>query len=91
MLSATCKHHRVKFRLQLCRCNVRCRVASYAYAQVFVAHHNGRFKGDALGFHLRNTAINVRLFHFEVGNAVAKQAADPIRFFKYRHGVPRSR
>src|SRR5258707_9507304 len=32
-------------------------------------------KGDALGFHLRDAAVDVMLLHLEIGNAVAQQPA----------------
>ncbi len=32
-------------------------------------------EGHAFGFHLRDAAVDVVLFHLEVGNAVAHQAA----------------
>ena len=32
-------------------------------------------KGDALGLHLRDAAVDVMLFHLEIGNAVAQQPA----------------
>src|ERR1019366_627229 len=39
------------------------------------------------GRHLRHAAVDVVLLHFEVGNAVAEQAADPIAFLKEHHRV----
>src|SRR6202035_3799578 len=32
-------------------------------------------KGDALGLHLRDAAVDDVLLHLEIGNAIAKQAA----------------
>ena len=42
-----------------------------------VEHH-------ALGLHLRDAAVDVMLFHLEVGNAVAKQPAGLGKFFRRR-------
>src|ERR1700722_8420475 len=39
------------------------------------ADRSAVMKGDALGFHLRDAAVDDVLFHLEVGNAVAQQAA----------------
>ena len=48
-------------------------------------------EGDALGFHLRHAAVDDVLFHLEVGNAVAKQAAGLGEFLEDMHVVAGAR
>ena len=45
-------------------------------------------KDDPLGLHLLNPAVDDVLFHLEVRNAVAEQAADPVALLEDCHGVP---
>ena len=42
---------------------------------------------DALGLHLLDAAVDQVLFHLEVGDAVAQQAADAVALLEQRHGV----
>src|SRR5487761_1913846 len=44
-------------------------------------------KGDSLGLHLRDAAVDDVLFHLEIGNAVAQQAAGLGVFLEYVHVV----
>ena len=46
---------------------------------------------DALSPHLLDPAIDVCLFHLEVGNAVAQQPADPVIFLEQHHLVAGAR
>src|SRR5690606_15643313 len=48
----------------------------------FVTDIGGCLKLYAFGFELAQAAVDVHLFHFEIGNAVAQQAADTAAFFK---------
>ena len=48
-------------------------------------------EGDALGLHLRDAAVDQVLFHLEVGDAVAQQAADAVGLFEQRHRVAGAR
>jgi hypothetical protein len=43
-----------------------------------------------LCLHLSDSTIDVVFFHFEVGNAIAKQTANSVVALKYRNGVARS-
>ena len=60
-------------------------------ARVELADHDTGSKSHAFGRHLLDAAINVRLFHLEIGNAVAQKAADAIILFEHRHVVPDAR
>ena len=46
---------------------------------------------DALGFHLLQPTVDDPLFHFEIGNTVAQQAADAIGLLKERDAMARAR
>ena len=46
-----------------------------------------RLKYHAFGSHLLQAAVENILFHLEIGDAIAQQAADAVGFFKERHGV----
>src|SRR3984957_19489272 len=48
-------------------------------------------KGDALGFHLRDAAVDDALFHLEVGNAVAQKPAGLGEFLEHMHVVSGTR
>ena len=48
-------------------------------------------EGDALGLHLRDAAVDDVLFHLEVGNAVAQQAAGLGVFLEHMHVVAGAR
>ena len=48
-------------------------------------------EGDALGFHLRDAAVDDALFHLEVGNAVAQKAAGLGEFLEHMHVVSGAR
>ena len=48
-------------------------------------------KGDALGLHLRDAAVDDVLLHLEVGNAVAQQAAGPGVLLEDMHVVAGAR
>ena len=48
-------------------------------------------EGDALGFHLRDAAVDDVLFHLEVGNAIAQQAAGLGEFLVHMHVVAGAR
>jgi hypothetical protein len=52
------------------------------------AHVDAGLEHDALGFHHLQAAINDRLFHLEIGNAVAQQSADAGVALEHGHGVP---
>src|SRR5690606_2499256 len=54
------------------------------------AHVGGWAEFHTFGFHLGKSAVDVGLFQFEVGNAVAQQAADAIAFLEYGNGMPRA-
>ena len=45
----------------------------------------------ALGLHLLDAAVDVRLLHLEVGDAVAQQAADAVVLLEHRHRVAGAR
>ena len=49
------------------------------------------FEGHPFGFHLLAPAVDQVLFHLEVGNAVAQQAADAVALFEHGHAMPRAR
>ena len=51
------------------------------------AHGRGAHEGDALGLHLGQAPVQHRLLHFELGDAVAEQAAGLFRPLEDRHGV----
>ena len=46
---------------------------------------------DAFGAHLLDAALDVALLHFEIGDAVAQQAADAVGLFEDGDGVPGAR
>ena len=46
-------------------------------------HQHAGAKHHTFGLHLGHTAVDVGFFHFEIGNAVAQQAAHTVIFFKY--------
>src|SRR4030095_1958600 len=48
-------------------------------------------KYDAFDGHLRHPAVDRRLFHLEIGNAVTQEAANTIRFFVDHDAVTRAR
>ena len=52
-----------------------------------VAHHHAGANGDAFGFELFGAAVDVRLFHFEIRNAVAQQTPNAVVLFKQGHIV----
>jgi hypothetical protein len=47
-------------------------------------------KANSLGFKLSEPAIDVVLFHLEVGYAIAKKASDTIISLKNSNGMPRA-
>ena len=51
------------------------------------AHKHAGAERDTLGLHLLHAAVDVRLFHLEVGNAVAQQPAHAVVLFKQRDAV----
>ena len=55
------------------------------------AHQHPGAHGDALGLHLLDAAVDQVLFHFEVGDAVAQQAAHAVVLLEQRHGVAGAR
>jgi hypothetical protein len=81
-LGATGDDERVKVGQQL-RCRHRVGTAA---ANLLVDT-----KLDALGLHLLDAAIDMRLLELEVGNAVAQQATDTIVLFKDDHRMPDAR
>ena len=48
-----------------------------------VAHQHAGFEDHALGLHLLDTAIDVAFFHFEIGDAIAQQAAHTVVFLEH--------
>ena len=68
------QHHRVELGAQLVRGDVDTDVDAGA-------------EFGALGPHLVQAAIQVALFHLELGNAVAQQPADPVGALEDRHLV----
>src|SRR5262249_35413040 len=46
---------------------------------------------DPFGLHLLKTPIDNPLFHFEIWNPVAKQAADTVSLFEHGHAMARPR
>ena len=44
----------------------------------------------ALGFHLRDAAVEVALLHLELGDAVAQEPADAVGAFEHHDVVPRA-
>ena len=50
-------------------------------------HLEAGAEDHALGFHLRDPAINQVLFHLEVRNAVAQQTTNPVRLFEHSRGM----
>ena len=57
---------------------------------VFPNRHTG-LELDALGFHLFQPTVDDPLFHFEIGNAIAQQAADAIGLLEERDAMTRAR
>ena len=55
------------------------------------AHFARRAKLHTFCLHLYGAAINQVLFHLEVGDAVAQQAAKPIRLLEHGHGMAYAR
>ena len=56
-----------------------------------VAHVGIGDEFDAFGAHLIDAALDVALFHFEIWDAVAQQAADAVGFFEDGDGVSGAR
>jgi hypothetical protein len=52
------------------------------------AHQHAGAEDHALGLHLLDAAVDVRLLHLEVGDAVAQQAADAAVLLEHRHAWP---
>src|SRR3569623_565526 len=48
-------------------------------------------ENDAFGFHLLDTAVNMRFLHLEIGNTVAQQAADAVVFLEHGDVMPGAR
>ena len=46
---------------------------------------------DAFGLHLHRAAVDQVLFHFEVWDAVAQQASDPVALLEHGHRMARAR
>jgi hypothetical protein len=55
-----------------------------------VADFDVRAEQDAFDQHLRHPAVDRRLLHLEIGNAIAEQPADAIRFFVDHDAVART-
>jgi hypothetical protein len=51
---------------------------------------NPSSKAHTLRFKLSESSVDVTLFHFEIGNSIAQQAANSIIFLKDRNGMPGS-
>ena len=77
-LGAAREHHGVEVGQQFFRWNVS-------------AHFLAHAELHAFSLHLLDAAIDEMLFHLEVGNAIAQQAADAIIFLKQHHVMPRAR
>ena len=57
-------------------------------ARNVLAHVHAGLEHDAFGLHHLQAAINDLLFHLEIGDAVAQQAADAAVALEHGHGVP---
>ena len=91
LLRARAEQHRIKVFLKLLCTDVLLGPIGHLGVLGPCANGDRGFKDHALGLHLFNTAINVRLLHLEVGDAVAKQAAHTVIFFKHRHRMTHTR
>jgi hypothetical protein len=58
--------------------------------EVLADQHAGA-EAHALRLHLLDAAVDQALFHLEVGNAVAQQAADAVALLEHRHLVAGAR
>ena len=90
LLGAAGQHHRVKILVQLLRRDRFFGPVGDLGIMGQRAHHHTTAKRHTFGSHLLNPAVNMDLFHFEVWNAVAQQAANPVVLFKQRHIVTRT-
>jgi len=85
-LGAASQDHGVELRLELLGRDCLGRPvgdrAAFAQRLLEAAHHHAGPEGHAFGSHLLDAAVDVRLFHLEVRNAVAQQAAHRIVLFE---------
>src|SRR5215469_4691030 len=75
LLGAAGEEHSVKFSAQTFHGDI--------YADVRI-----RLKIDSFGAHLLHAPVDQVLLHFEIGDTVAQQPADPVRFLEYRDVMP---
>ena len=69
--------HRIELRAQL-------------FARNVLADRHTRLELHSFGLELLQPAVDHPLFHFKIGNAVTKQAADTVGLFKQRDTVARA-
>ncbi|MNV50181.1 hypothetical protein D3C71_1421780 [compost metagenome] len=95
MLGATCQQHGIELLVQLLgRDGFLGPVGDlgiFAQSVLGGAHEHAGAKHHAFGFHLLDAAVNVRLLHLEVRNAVAQQPAHAVVLFKQRDAVASAR
>ena len=58
---------------------------------LLVGNQHAGAEAHALGLHLLDAAVDQMLLHFEIGNAIAQQAANAVILFEHRDGVTRAR
>ena len=83
LLCAAANDDSVKIFHQLLWRDCLAGIVFYFRAHCLFANINAGSKGNPLGLHLLNAAINQPLFHFEVRNTIAQQAANPIILLIY--------
>jgi hypothetical protein len=91
LLGAAGQQHGVEVGLQLRRRDGFLGPVGDLAALGQLAHQHAGAEHDALGLHLLHAAVDVRLLHLEVGNAVAQQAADAVVLLEHRDVVADAR
>ncbi len=92
-LGAAGQQHRVEVGLQLSGSEGLLGPVGHSGAGAVLGqfgHQHAGAEGHALGLHLRNATVDVALFHFEIGNTVAQQAASAVVLLEHGDSVPRT-
>ncbi|MNM95439.1 hypothetical protein D3C81_1078840 [compost metagenome] len=79
------QHHGVELVHQRLRGHRLAGVVHDTGGQFAFGHHHARPERHAFGLHLLDAAVDQRLLHLEVGDAIAQQAADAVVLLEHRH------